>query len=259
MAAETICGDEDLGYRRSLSDFAEPLRLDESYRRAHLPLLRPEHPGVIAHDAERGYLMGRHEAIFSLVMMLPAEALAASPAFAAFEAELRAAPFAAKIAWDLQPKRADRLHATVVGTLSRGTPPLIAPETRRALAALGPFEVVLRGPFSGTVNRGRLYLRTYPALGDGANPLQVIQQEFGRAPGDLWLVGLYNLVADLDAAETAALGHLVARWWDRDLLRLTVRDLAVMGAHDDLVLDSRIVETLPLAASESRQPQGEQP
>ena len=106
----------------------------------------------------------------------------------------------------------------------------------------------LRGLFSGNVNRGRLYLPVYPEKRAGRNALQEVQAAFGRTPGDLWLVGLYNLTDDLDAAETAALAEIVARWWSKSLLRLTVSELQVMGASDDLVLDAHVETVLPLSA-----------
>lgn len=241
-----FCPDDKLGYRRSLTDFSTPLALDESYRLAHLPLLAPVHPRAIPRLDGRDYEMGRHAEIFSLVMPLSRDAPEASPTWRELETELRAAPFAGKIAWDLLPKRAERLHATIVGSLSRGERPAISPEIRTKLAAIAPFEVELRGLFSGNVNLGRLYLRAYPQQAPGLNPFQQIQQAFGRAPGDLYLVGYYNLVDDLDAEETQALAALLKHWWEKPLLRLRVNALWLMGARDDLVLESRIVETLPL-------------
>ncbi|UZF93348.1 hypothetical protein [Bosea sp. NBC_00550] len=247
-AASSFCGDAELGYRRSLTDFSTPLRLDDSYRLAHLPLVAPEHPGVIARRADGFYEMGRHPRVFSLVLPVEDAALRASPAFVALEQDLKAAPFARKIAWDILPKRQDRLHATVCGSLGLDHPPAIAEETARALRQVGPFAVELRGLFSGNVNRGRLYLAVYPEKRGGRNMLQAAQAAFGRPPGDLWLVGLYNLVDDLDAAETAALADIVSRWWNEPLLRLTVMELQVMGACDDLVLDSAVETTLSLGA-----------
>ncbi len=244
-----FCDDDALGYRRSLTDFAGPLALDESYRLAHLPLLAPDHARAIPRLPERGYEMGRHAEIFSLVMPVPQGALEASPAWRELDAELRAAPFAGKIAWDLLPRRADRLHATIVGSLGREAPPEVAPDMRARLAALRPFEVELRGLFSGNVNLGRFYLRAYPERRSGRNLFQEVQQAFGRQPGDLYLVGLYNLVDDLDEAETRALAALIARWWNRPLLRLPVDRLWLMGATDDLVLEHRIAETLPLGGA----------
>jgi hypothetical protein len=243
-----FCEDDELGYRRSLTDFTTPLTLDESYRLAHLPLVAPEHPGIIARREGKFYEMGRHPAVYSLVLPVEDGALRASPAFLALEAELKAAPFAGKIAWDILPPRQDRLHATVCGSLSLAEPPAITTETHEALSRIEPFTVELRGLFSGNVNRGRLYLPVFPEKRAGRNTLQEVQAAFGRAPGDLWLVGLYNLTDDLDAAETAALSDIISRWWGKSLLRLSVSELQVMGASDDLVLDAHVETVLPLGA-----------
>lgn len=243
-----FCEDDELGYRRSLTDFTTPLTLDDSYRLAHLPLVAPEHPGIIHRREGKFYEMGRHPVVYSLVLPVEDRALRASPAFLALEAELRAAPFAGKIAWDILPKRQDRLHATICGSLSLAEPPVITAETREALRKIEPFTVELRGLFSGNVNRGRLYLPVYPEKRAGRNTLQEVQAAFGRTPGDLWLVGLYNLTDDLDAAETAALADIVTRWWNKPLLSLTVTELQVMGASDDLVLDAHVETVLPLGA-----------
>lgn len=243
-----FCEDGELGYRRSLTDFTSPLTLDESYRLAHLPLVAPEHPDVIARREGKFYEMGRHPAVYSLVLPLEDDALRASSAFLALEAELKAAAFAGKIAWDILPRREDRLHATICGSLSLAEAPAIAAETREALRRIEPFTVELRGLFSGNVNRGRLYLPVYPEKRTGRSTLQEVQSAFGRTPGDLWLVGLYNLTDDLDAKETAALADIVTRWWNRPLLSLTVTELQVMGASDDLVLDAHVETVLPLGA-----------
>lgn len=250
-AGPNFCVDGELGYRRSLTDFSQgPLTLDEPYRLAHLPLVAPDHPRVISRQEGRSYEMGVHPRIFSLVLPVDGALLAGSEPFQRLDAEMRAAPFAAKIAWDILPRRAQRLHATLCGTLSTGDAPTIDNRIRAALARIEPFAVALRGPFSGNVNRGRLYLRVYPEKRDGLSPVHAIQAAFGRPPGDLYLVGLYNLTDDLDASETAALADIIARWWDVSLLRFTVTDLWLLGASDDLVLDSQITDTLTLRAGE---------
>ncbi len=248
----TFCEDSELGYRRSLTDFSAPFLLDDSYRTAHLPLVAPEHPRVIARREDGFYEMGRHARVFSLVLPVEDAALRASPAFLALEEELKAAPFAAKIAWEILPKRRDRLHATVCGSLGLGEPTSISQETRKALSLIEPFAVELRGLFSGNVNRGRLYLAVYPEKRGGVNMLQAVQAAFGRPAGDLWLVGLYNLKDDLDAGETAALAGIVSRWWNQPLLSLAATQLQLMGACDDLVLDGHIEAVLPLGCQTNR-------
>jgi hypothetical protein len=117
---------------------------------------------------------------------------------------------------------------------------------RQELACLGPIHVELRGLFSGSVNRGRLYLRAYPESRKGENVFRHIQRSLGHRETDLYVVGVYNLTDDLDADETAALASLIDRWWDRTILQFSVDQLWLMGACDDLVLDSAIAETVPL-------------
>ena len=41
---------------------------------------------------------------------------------------------------------------------------------------------------------------------------------------------------------------IVSRWWGKSLLSLTVCELQVMGASDDLVLDAHVEAVLPLGA-----------
>lgn len=211
-------------------------------------MVAPEHPDIIPRREGKFYEMGRHPAVYSLVLPLEDQALRASPAFLALENELKAAPFAGKIAWDILPKRQDRLHATICGSLSLAEAPAITAETREALRRIEPFTVELRGLFSGNVNRGRLYLAVYPEKRAGLNTLQQVQAAFDRAPGDLWLVGLYNLTDDLDATETAALADIITRWWNKPLLNLAVTEFQVMGAQDDLVLDAHVEALLLLGA-----------
>ena len=66
----SFCDDATLGYLRSRTALPEgvPLTLDEPYRLAHLPLVAPGHPGVIARQDGRFYEMGRHPSVFSAVL-----------------------------------------------------------------------------------------------------------------------------------------------------------------------------------------------
>ena len=243
-----FCPDAELGYERSRTRFdtGEGLALDETYRLAHLPLVAPGHPRVIESREGTSYVMGRHERVFSLVLPVLSDLLNQSPAYRDLDAAMRASPFAGKIAWDLLDRRRDKLHATICGSLSTGTPPVLDPDKRRALTELGPITVELRGLFSGNVNRGRLYLRAYPESRNGENVFRRIQRSLGCRETDLYVVGLYNMTDDLDAAETAALAALIHRWWDRPILRFEVDRLWLLGASDDLVLDSAIEESVSL-------------
>jgi hypothetical protein len=245
-----FCRDDELGYLRSRTSFVSGSGLtpDENYRFAHLPLVAPRHPDVIAArpgpQAVNTYAMGRHARAFSLVLPIPGEALAQSEACQEMEDELRAGPFAGKIAWEIQPRRQHKLHATICGGL--GEHPTLGENDRRALAGFGPVGVELRGLFSGNLNVGRLYLRAYPEKRDGQNVLRQIQRALGRKETDLYVVGLYNLTDHLTVGEAAALAATIERWWDRPILRFRADSLWLLGASDDLVLDSAVAETLLL-------------
>ncbi len=62
------------------------------------------------------------------------------------------------------------------------------------------------------------------------------------------VVGIWNLIDDLDPNEARALGELIERWWDRPFLSLEIDHLCLLGAGDDLALDSSVEEALPLSS-----------
>ena len=242
-----FCTDDGLAYQRSRTRF-EPGRgmpLDDAYRLAHLPLVAPQSPRVIAAKAGAPYAMGRHPTAYAVVLPISADALEASPTYQALAADLHAAPFAHKVAWDVLAQRRDRLHATVCGGLG-AEPPVIEPAARQALARLGPVMAEVRGLFSGNVNHGRLYLRIYPEQRDGLNLLHVVQRALTRPTTDLYVVGVWNLIDALNPLEAAALAALVERWWSRALLRVEASELWLLGARDDLVLDAEVSARLSL-------------
>jgi hypothetical protein len=244
-----LCRDDELDYIANRTKFEQGrgLLLDEAYRLAHLPLVAPDHPRVIARREGRSYEMGRHEPVFSLVLPIADALLRRSPAYLALEAELKASLLAPKIAWNIVERRRHKLHATICGSLAAGeTPPVLDAAQRAALRRLGPVTVELRGLFSGNVNRGRLYLRAYPEKRDGLNVFHRIQQVLGRRVTGLYVVGVYNLTDDLDASECSILSELLARWWDRSIVRFRAEALWLLGANDDLVLDSETAEIVPL-------------
>lgn len=245
----TFCGDDELDYLGSRTRFeqGQGFLLDEAYRLAHLPLVAPDHPRVIARRAGRPYEMGRHEPVFSLSLPVADELLRRSAAYLSLEADLKASPIASKIAWHIVERRRHKLHATICGSLATGqASPVLDATQRDALRRLGPVAVELRGLFSGNVNRGRLYLRVYPEKRDGTNVFHRIQQALGRRRTDLYVVGIYNLTDDLDAVECSALAELLARWWDRTIVRFHAEALWLLGASDDLVLGPETVEKVPV-------------
>ncbi len=218
--------------------------LDESYRLAHLPLVNPGHPDVIARAPGKSYDMGVHQRIHSLVLPLPAQELATSAAFRKLDDTIRRSSFSSKIAWDIVARRADRLHATIAGSLGEGESVPLLPS--RALAGLGPFKIRIGGVFSGNVNRGRLYLKVYPELRDGENIIHRVQRLLGRPTTDLYLIGLYNLTDHLTEEESSALSAIIESWWSEPLLVTEVTEFWLLSSRDDLVLDSRIERRISL-------------
>jgi hypothetical protein len=240
--------DAELDYERFATRFEPGAKfiMDEGYRRAHLPLVATHHPGVITEDAARGYQMGRHETVWSLVIPIDWTALSTSDAFRSMHRTLEAGPLRDKIDWVSFEQRRDRLHATIAGSLSRGAPPDIPREWRAAFQAQRPFRAALRGLFSGNINLGRLYLKLYPEMRHGENMIHQLQNAVGRAETGLYVVGLYNLTDDLDAAQTAWLAALIARYQQQDWFECAVTHLHLLGARDDLALDSEVAEVLRL-------------
>lgn len=239
-ATRAFCDDDELGYVRSRTAFlaGASLRLDAAYRLAHLPLVAPDHPHVIAAKDGAPYRIGWRPPVCSLVLPIAWDDLSASPAFAALEEAVRRAPFAHKIAWAAAERRRAKLHATICGSMRVGTreAPELTCRQRDALAALGGFDVELRGLFSGDVNLGRLYLRAYPERRGKENCIRLAQRALGLRESDLYVVGLWNLTDDLDARETAALAQLIEEWWERTLLRMRVERLRFLWSEDDLAL-----------------------
>ena len=256
-AVETdFCGDDVLGYVRNRTHFrsGRGLELDELYRLAHLPLLAPDHPDVITSRPDKSYSMGRHPPVFSLVMPLSPTALSESLAYRSLEAEIRASSFSGKIAWDLLKRRRMKLHATICSSLAVEKPPILEETVRHELRHLGPIRIQLRGLFSGNINIGRLYLKVHPECRDGQNMLHRVQRAMNRPETDIYPIGVFNLTEHLLTSEAADLCLLLDRWWDRSIAELTVDELWLLGATDDLVLDSRIAEVVPLTMASSRFP-----
>ncbi|MBN8534889.1 MAG: hypothetical protein J0L51_12480 [Rhizobiales bacterium] len=248
MPISAFVPDDHLDYARLATPFApgSQLILDEAYRRAHLPLVAPHHPRVIREDGERGYFMGRHETIWSLVIPIDWQALIASAAFRAMQDEMETGPLRDSIDWDSFKQRRDRLHATIAGNLSRGAPPAISDEWRAAFRAQRPFRVALRGLFSGNINLGRLYLKLYPEKRDGENAIRTLQRALHRPETGLYVVGLYNLNDDLNATQTFWLSGFLSRHSQQEWLIPSVDSLHLLGARDDLALDSEVAEVLRL-------------
>ena len=215
IAASTFCDDSELDYLRYRTPLPRGTRLkfDEAYRLAHLPLVAPDHPSVINTKPGSGYNMGRHDLVYSIGIPVPAGKLLPSSAFIELEEELKSSKFSRKISWNSFDRRKNKLHATVCGALSSNKPPSINRRTFDELAEIGPVRVEVRGLFSGNINVGRLYLRVYPELRNGKNMCHEIQRICGRKRTNLYVVGIFNLVEELDKEESWTLNKVIDRWW----------------------------------------------
>jgi hypothetical protein len=243
-----FCDDSVLDYLRHKTQLPRGARLefDEAYRLAHLPLVAPDHPLVIPAKPGSGYAMGQHDPVYSLGIPVLADQLFASGPFMELQAVLKSSRFSKKISWDGFDLRKHKLHATVCGALSSNNPPTIDQQTFERLAEIGPVHAEMRGIFSGNVNVGRLYLRLYPELRNGQNMCHEIQRICGRKTTNLYVVGIFNLIDELDLQETSALRKLIDHWWDRPLTRLSLDHLWLLKSQDDLVLNGSVAKTIPL-------------
>jgi hypothetical protein len=245
------CSDDQLAYQRSRQrlDKGRPLAFDDSYRLAHLPLVAPDHPAVIASAPPLDYQNGSYAvARYSLIVPVDAALLAAAPAFRALEHDLRARSFAPKIAWALLERRAPKLHITLVGGVREAELDECAAAVAPVLRRVGPLRYRLGGPFLGTKNVGRLYFTAYPERVDGDDVFGALQAAAGAARTQLYLLGHYNLNDELSGEEAADLADFLARWEGATLAELSCPALALIATHDDLALDSRVITRIPQLA-----------
>jgi hypothetical protein len=248
MSATVFTPDSELRYAASgrIPADGEALQLDRNYRFAHLPLVNPDHPDVIAEEPERGYRMGLHATVRSLVVPIDLDALERSEPFRALLDEMRHGPLAPVIAWESFDRRRARLHATIVGNLPREAGSLEDIQQRIGGCG-GPFRIALDGLFAGPINTGRLYLKLVPEWRGGRNFIDVLQRSFGRDPTGLYVVGLFNLTDHLPPERARHLGAALRRFGETRFLTSTVDELWVIDSRDDLVLDGEIVERIALS------------
>jgi hypothetical protein len=240
----SYCGDAALAYAAARRRYGrgEALRFDLSYRLAHLPLVAPAHPAVLRSAAGTDYQDGRYAtARSSLVVPVSARELAASAAFQALDAALRKSRIAGKIAFDLCDRRAAKLHVTVGSVLA---PAEVEPHARavaRVLNSLGALRFKLTGPFLGSKNTGRIYFPAYPEQRSGDDAFGLLQDALGVPRTRFYVLGYYNLVDELDAAETSALQDIVDAWSSVDMLQVQAGECIIQATNDDLVLSGRAV------------------
>jgi hypothetical protein len=214
----------------------DALTLDERYRARQLPLL---------HDRPRPPLgpgpLGPAEfwpPVRSVVVPLPASLLE-EPAVQAFLADLGACAAAPAVWFAGIATRADRMHATLAPGVDDVDGPL--PD-----AARRPLDLVVRGPWVGRFNRGRVYLPVEPAAPATNTALTALATHWG-APARPLLAGFVQLRRALTGAAYDGLRGVVADHRERLAVRLRVDELHVTETMDDLVLRSRVAERIVLA------------
>jgi hypothetical protein len=244
MRAAHYCTDEELEYVRCRAriDPSQPLRFDDSYRVAHLPLVAPDHPAAIEQLVQFDYRRGRYDKPrFSLVLPVGAAELRSSTSFQALERELRCSGFAAKIAWDLVEQRSEKLHVTLAGGLPEAGLEASVAAVQRFLERHGPLRYRLGGPFCGTKNCGRIYFTSYPEQIEEGDSFALLQQVVSAPRTGLYLLGYYNLLDELTPLEAAELQAFLERWRSAEVAELTASSLLILATHDDLALDSHVV------------------
>lgn len=239
--------DADLAYAAMRRRFqpGERLAFDPAYRLAHLPLVAPGHPAVIAEAPGKDYRRGRYaEPRHAVVLAIPDALLAASPAFLAIEAAMRAARFSGKLAWQILLARAGRLHATLAGGLDADAAEKAIATVAALLPRLGPLSFRLGGPMVGDRNHGRIYFPAYPREVDGDDPLARLQEALGRPRSRFYGVGYYNFLDELDVAETAELVTMLAGWEGLVVAEASLGHVEVIATNDDLVLSGRVIAAI---------------
>ena len=239
--------DTDLAYAAARRRFrpGERLVFDPAYRLAHLPLVAPDHPAVIAEAPGKDYRRGRYAAPrHAVVLPVPDAVFAASPVFRAIDAAMRAARFSDKLAWQVLPARAGRLHATLVGGLDAAAAEEAVAPVAALLPRLGPLSFRLGGPIVGDRNFGRIYFPVYPRKADGEDPFARLQETLGRPASRFYGVGYYSFLDELDIAETAELAALLGGWEAVVLAEAAASHVEIIATNDDLVLSGRVIAAI---------------
>jgi len=243
----TYCDDSQLAYDNSQSKFIDGhgLVFDNAYRLAHLPLVAPGHPQIIGTKPGTSYNRGIHDIVYSIVIPIYEHKLLSSENFITLCDEIKATKFAHKLSWDTFSKRKNKLHATICGAISTNRPPDIDKYLQK-LSAIGPVSMSIRGLFSGNINIGRLYLKVYPELRNGKNMCHEIQKLIDSPLTDLYVVGLFNFVEELNSEQTRELKKLLDKWRNAEFYRSQLEELWLLRSRDDLVLDGSVEQVIPI-------------
>jgi hypothetical protein len=237
VSVTTFVQSDTLDYARNRFRFdpGATLTLDAAYLANQLPLLRDE-PSARYEPSRR-----------SVVIFVPASLFDESEPYRDMMAALRTSMVAPKIDWAMFERRRGLLHATICGRVEQRMTNEESIARFDALRGVGPFRVRVTGLWvSREFNRGRCYIPLYPEARDGENAIHAIQRAFGSPTTNFYAIGAINLIADLEAAETTALGDIVRCFGDAVLFETTITQLALTETNDDLLLSGRAVRRVQL-------------
>jgi hypothetical protein len=254
--------DDDLAYRWDAIELRPTAGADHilsrEYRTMQLPLVRPTHPDVISHDTSSGYDRFGHynKPRISVIGFVPFNVLDASPVFHRIMNAVAMTSASAKIDWALVERRRYRHHFTISGRLNDSMPDdEVVPFVQERLAGLRSFRVQLKGPWLWGNKNGRIYFPVYPQIvpgSDGNNYLSDVQLRLGTSPhpgfyvGCLQLTDHLNWSHDFEVNEADDLFGALAPFREEVVAEFDVEQLAVHRTHDDLILESRVLERIDL-------------
>ncbi len=221
------------------------LRLGEDYRHQQLPLVAPNHPDCIPVQDGSALVNGRYtdHARLSVIAPIPWVAIADSAVWQGFCADLQTAGLNHRFAWEIVERRKATVHVTVVGKIDELWPEGERQARLEPLRRLAPIRLRLFAPWcSDRTNLGRLYL---PAVGAG-DALEAARAAIGLPPARFFAAGILNLNDHLTPPETEGFAQVLDRWAGRTVADLTLPALALGETWDNLTLDSRIAQPLPL-------------
>lgn len=224
--------------RRTGAEFgwrdADRLRLNDRYRERQLPLLN-EQSRRREELAESPLRAGEFwPPVRCAVLPLDDAAIQADPVFAQFLADLRGSAAADAIWWRGLRLREDRIHCNLHAEVGDA----------RWDDELGPGpRLVVRGPWIGRLNNGRIYLPVQVAGEQDQRAFWRVREQV-RAPHVPMLAGYFQLTGDLSGDAYRDLRDLVLDYQERIAVPMQADRVWIMDTMDSLVLRSRIHETI---------------
>ncbi|MEV4759994.1 hypothetical protein AB0J86_33530 [Micromonospora sp. NPDC049559] len=222
----------------------DELRLDSRYRTRQLPLLHDRPRAALGPDTGPGEYW---PPVRSIVVPIDGHLVAADPQMRAFLTELARSAVGKLVWWQGLVLRADRTHATLVPDNQSEPDP-----DPSSGGSSGGVMVLVRGPWIGRMNTGRIYLPVQAADRHCATYLAQVRARAGAERRPL-LAGYLQLTGAVTGAGYRELRDLVATYQSM-AIPMPVRQLWVMDTMDDLVLRSEVTARIPLTANRAPDP-----